>query len=158
MKHSYCWAWKKCCATLGPIGYFPIPGTAATLCTLPFVWIARGHIASEWHYALLIIMLLVGSFFCIERAQYAFPGKRDPSSIVLDECVGTFITFCFVSMNIKSLVIGFILFRFFDIFKLFGIRSCERTKGALGILLDDIVAGFYANILLHLIIRFLQVA
>jgi len=157
MKHSYSWA-LKCCATLGPVGYFPAPGTAATLLTLPFVWITRGSITSEWHYLLLIIMLAVVSFFCIKRAQFAFPGKRDPSSIVLDECLGTFITFCFVSMNIKSLVIGFILFRFFDIFKLFGISTCERTKGAWGILLDDIVAGLYANIILHLIIRFVQVA
>lgn len=145
---NHCLRFWKYCATFGPVGYFPAPGTVATLLMLPLVWFIRNHLIAEWHYGILIILIAVFSFICIDHAQKAFPGKSDPSSIVLDESLGTFITFIAVPITIKWFVIGFMLFRFFDIFKIFGISKCEKVPGALGIILDDVVAALCANILL----------
>ncbi len=64
------------------------------------------------------------------------------------------ITYLFVPLTIVSAIIGFALFRFFDIRKPLGINKLQKVKGGSGIMLDDILAGVYANIVLQLIIRY----
>jgi len=72
--------------------------------------------------------------------------KDDPSWFTLDEVTGTMITFAFHSKNVSTLIIGLILFRLFDIFKLPLIKKAEKTKT--GIVLDDILAGILASVFL----------
>jgi len=153
MKKNYLHFWKVC-ATLGPIGYFPASGTFATFFTLPIIWFVRNNISHEWHYALVTISVAIITYLCIHNAQKAFPGKQDPSSIVLDEVLGAFITFIAIPNDIRWFILGFILFRFFDIFKVCGISKCEKIKGAFGIILDDVAAALCSNILLLLVIHF----
>jgi phosphatidylglycerophosphatase A len=69
--------------------------------------------------------------------------------VVLDEVVGTFVTFIFIIPRLKSMFIGACLFRFFDITKWFGISRLQKYHGAKGILIDDIASGIFANILLR---------
>jgi phosphatidylglycerophosphatase A len=137
-------------ATLGPIGYMIAPGTLATGLTVPFIYWIRLNMHGEWHYAIMIALFFVLSFICIERALIYFPGQRDPSAIVLDECLGTFLTFYDIPPHLQWFVIGFLLFRALDILKPFGIRKCEMFIDAWGIMLDDVLAGVLANIILHL--------
>ena len=73
----------------------------------------------------------------------------DPSWFTLDEVTGTMVTFAFHSKDVSTLIIGLILFRLFDIFKLPPIKKVEKTK--IGIVLDDIIAGILASIFLFVL-------
>ena len=73
-------------------------------------------------------------------------GKSDPGSIVIDEVSGQLIALLPLSLgpNIRGLIVGFVLFRLFDIFKPFPIRRLERLHGGFGVMADDALAGIYA--------------
>ncbi|PJA08607.1 MAG: phosphatidylglycerophosphatase A, partial [Flavobacteriales bacterium CG_4_10_14_0_2_um_filter_32_8] len=75
--------------------------------------------------------------------------------IVIDEVIGMWITMLFVPLTWLTILIGFILFRFFDILKPLGIKKMENFNGGLGVMADDMLAGIYSNILLLIIVRFL---
>lgn len=134
----------KFLATLGPVGYAPAPGTLATLVTAPLIW-AMDDLAAD-DYLLVSGLALVLSFWIINRALSVCEAKNhDPAEIVLDEVVGFICLFNFIPITILSLVLAFILFRFFDIIKPFGIKKCENLVGAVGIMADDLLAGLYAG-------------
>ncbi len=139
-------------ATLGALGYAKMPGTLATLITLPIIYILSGvHVSSVLQIILCTIFVAV-SYAIIKTALPLFLNKQDPSEIVLDEVVGCFITFCTVPLTPTTIIIGFIFFRFLDITKPFFIKKCENLPGAFGILADDIVAGLVAHGFLRLTI------
>ena len=135
----------KSIATLGPIGYLPAPGTMGTLATLPLVY-GLSMLSLENQF-LAIASLSFISFFIIRQALTFFQ-VADPSQIILDEVIGCLITFIGIACTWQSLFVGFLLFRMFDILKPFGIKRIEKLPGAWGVLLDDCVAGLFANILL----------
>lgn len=90
------------------------------------------------------------------RCTAASMGEKDPSAIVIDEVVGVFLTFFWLpSSTWWVLLIGFLLFRLFDISKPWLVGSADRMGGAWGIMLDDVVAGMFANVLLQLGLRLL---
>jgi phosphatidylglycerophosphatase A len=134
------------------VGYSPIaPGTLGTLVAIPIY-----YFLSEIPSALYEITL-IGFFFLSvwisENAEISF-GKKDDQRIVIDEIMGFLITMLWVPKTVPFIIIGFFLFRFFDILKPFPIRRLEKgLKGGYGVVLDDVVAGVYANIILHLIGR-----
>lgn len=133
------------------IGYSPIaPGTLGTLLALPI-----SYFLSEIPFPLYEITL-AGFFFLSvwvsEKAGAAF-GKKDDQRIVIDEMMGFFITMLWIPKTLLFILSGFILFRIFDIIKPPPIRFAERTRGGYGVVLDDVIAGVYANILLHFIGR-----
>jgi len=137
-------------STLGPIGYMMASGTMATLVTIPFVYWLRIHIANEYIYCGIVAVLLFASLFIVRRALHALKRvDEDPSEIVLDEVIGCMITFCGIAVTTQNLFIGFVLFRFLDIFKFSGIKYVEKFNGEWGVMLDDIVAAVVANILLR---------
>ena len=72
--------------------------------------------------------------------------------MVIDEVAGMAITLLFIPPTWQNIVAGFILFRFFDILKPLGIKRMEKMKNGWGIMLDDILAGIYSTIVLHLLI------
>jgi phosphatidylglycerophosphatase A len=76
---------------------------------------------------------------------------KDARQIVIDEVAGMAISLLFVPKEIKWYVIAFLLFRFFDIVKPPPARAVERVKGGWGVTLDDVIAGVYANVSLHMI-------
>lgn len=77
---------------------------------------------------------------------------KDHSRVVIDELSGIFISLLFVPVTIPYLLIGFILFRFFDILKPLLIRRLEALPGGWGVMADDVLAGVYANIILQIIV------
>jgi phosphatidylglycerophosphatase A len=79
---------------------------------------------------------------------------KDPARVVIDEVAGMCISLLFVPMHVKYLLCAFILFRFFDIVKPLFIRKMELLPGGWGIMLDDVLAGFYTNIILQGIVWF----
>jgi phosphatidylglycerophosphatase A len=72
--------------------------------------------------------------------------------VIIDECAGQFLTFLFVPLTLNTLVLGFLLFRFFDIVKPFPIYKMEELEGGVGITMDDVVAGIFANLSLLAIV------
>jgi len=132
------------------VGNSPIdPGTLGTLLAIP-VYYFLSNITSP-----LYEITLIGFFFLsvwISENAETFFGKKDDQRIVIDEMIGFLITMLWIPKTILFIIIGFILFRFFDILKPFPIRHLEkRLKGGFGVVLDDVAAGVYANIVLRLI-------
>jgi phosphatidylglycerophosphatase A len=77
-------------------------------------------------------------------------GRADDPAIVWDEIVGFLIALWGVSASVASVVLGFVIFRFFDILKPWPIRAIDqRTRGGLGVMLDDVLAGLFAAAILH---------
>lgn len=131
-------------------GYSPIaPGTLGTLIAVP-IYYFLSNISSPI-YEITLIGFFFLSIWVSGNAEIAF-GKKDDRRIVIDEVIGFLITMHWVPKNIYFILIGFLLFRFFDILKPFPIRRLEkRLKGGFGVVLDDVLAGVYANIILRLI-------
>lgn len=133
--------------TLGIIGYLPGPGTMATIASLPLVYMLKLY-TNITLYTLSIVFLFCISMYAIRLTYYPFL-RRDPQEVVIDECIGTLITFFAIPFQHTYIVLGFILFRLFDIYKWGFIKRTEQLPGAWGIILDDVVAGVSANIILH---------
>lgn len=106
--------------------------------------------------------VLAGSFVCIKYAPgvIAITGKDDPGEVVADEFAGQAVTFLAAgavasSHIVATAVIGFLLFRFFDILKPWPIRKLEKFPAGWGILADDLLAGVYAAVILKFCSLFL---
>jgi phosphatidylglycerophosphatase A len=132
------------------VGYSPVaPGTLGTLIAIP-VYYFLSEIPSPL-YEITLIGFFFLSVWVSENAERLF-GKKDDQRIVIDEIIGFLITMLWVPKTIRFVIIGFFLFRFFDILKPFPIRRLEkRFKGGFGVVLDDVAAGVYANIVLQFI-------
>jgi phosphatidylglycerophosphatase A len=79
-------------------------------------------------------------------------GGIDPGPIVLDEVVGMLITLAFIPVGTAGALIGFLLFRLFDVVKPFPAGRLEKLHGGLGVMADDAMAAIYANIALRLVL------
>ena len=135
------------------VGYSPIaPGTLGTLVAIP-VYYFLSNISSPI-YEITLIGFFFLSVWISENAEIFF-GKKDDQRIVIDEIMGFLITMLWVPKTIRFIIIAFFLFRFFDILKPFPIRHIEkRFKGGFGVVLDDVMAGVYGNIILQIISYF----
>lgn len=103
------------------------------------------------YYAVFLLFASLVSFKIADMAERYF-GKKDCQVIVIDEVVGVFFTMFLFPPTLAYLSAGFLIFRFFDIVKPFPAGWVDRNiKGGTGVVLDDIVAGIYANLSLHLL-------
>ena len=140
-------------ATFFYVGYFPYaPGTLGTLAAIPLYYIVSG--LPYYLYILFVVLFIVISVWASGIAEGIY-GEKDPGYIVADEVSGYLVTMTLVPLTLTNVVIGFFLFRLFDIVKPPPSRQSERLKGGLGVVMDDVVAGVYANILLQIIARVL---
>ncbi len=125
------------------------PGTFGTLAAIPlFLWMQ--------HLALLSYLLITAAFFALGIWISAEAIKLfrcdDPSEVVWDEVVGFLITMIAAPTGWQWLILGFVLFRIFDIWKPWPVNLADqKLHGGLGIMLDDVIAGVYALIVLQLI-------
>jgi phosphatidylglycerophosphatase A len=138
-------------------------GTAGSFAALLFL--ALGARALPPSFYPLVQALLILAFACagIPAASYIerMEGQKDPGCVVIDEVVGQWISFLFIpSALINShfwiLPAGFLFFRFIDIIKPFPARQAERIPGGLGVMLDDIIAGLYACVILNLTVKWAE--
>jgi phosphatidylglycerophosphatase A len=138
----------KLICTLFFAGYFPLaPGTFGSLITLLIIWF---FIPSFFYILLLIsIGLFFISVWSATRGEEIF--GKDGRQIVIDEVTGMSISLLFVPKEIKWYLIAFFLFRFFDVIKPPPAKAVERVNGGWGVTLDDVIAGVYANVSLHMI-------
>lgn len=127
------------------------PGTAGTAVAVPIYLMLR---LLEWPGYLLAVLALfvVGVWLCHVTARNF--GVHDHSGIVWDEFVGYFITMIAAPPHWGWLVAGFCLFRFFDVAKPWPIRWIDRrVGGGFGIMLDDVLAGFYGLLVIQIAAR-----
>lgn len=137
----------KLFATVFGIGYSPFaPGTAGTLVGLILYYLLRPEPSVQ--LCLLAGFLAVGTVSA-HYAEKAF-GRKDSGQIVIDEVAGYAVSVLFLPMTTGYLLAGFVLFRVFDIIKPPPVRQIERAlPGGLGVVMDDVAAGIYANLLLQ---------
>ena len=137
------------------IGYTPKGGgtIAAAVCCIAwyFAWAGGNEhfdsLALQLGVTLALFAIGVWSANKVE-AQWG----EDSYRVVIDEVAGMCLTLCFVPVRWPYIVIGLLLFRFFDIAKPLGIRKMESLSGGWGVMMDDMLAGVYANLLLQLVV------
>ncbi|UCD32675.1 MAG: phosphatidylglycerophosphatase A [Desulfobacterales bacterium] len=125
------------------------PGTLGSMMGLPLCFLLS---KIAWEAALLLTILFI--FFSIKIAQEAesILNAKDPGCIVIDEIAGIMVTFIGLPFNMIHVVLGFAIFRVIDITKPYPIRSLEKKlTGGTGIVMDDVAAGVYSNILLRVV-------
>ena len=125
------------------------PGTAGTLMAV-LLYIPLSMLPLTSYVAVLIIGSFVGIYLCEKTSNKL--GGHDHPAIVWDEFLGFWLTMLFAPSGWMWIVIGFVLFRLFDIWKPWPISVIDhKVKGGFGIMLDDLVAGAYALVVLQLL-------
>lgn len=137
-------------ATTGGVGYFPIaPGTAGSAAGVAIWWLVRQATASPVAELGVAAVVLVIGAWAATRAETLL-GTTDPGPVVIDEVLGMLVTLVASPVSWRAALLGFVLFRVFDVVKPPPARQLERTHGGWGIMLDDLAAGGYAWIALQL--------
>jgi phosphatidylglycerophosphatase A len=131
------------------LGLIPVAqGTFGSLAGIPFA-VALTHVGKVAHAYILFFFVLL-SVWAAGRSAGVLE-KDDPAEVVIDETAGQLLTLFLLPPTGLNLSLGFILFRLFDILKPCPIKRSEKVGGGAGIVLDDLLAGVYANVSLRLI-------
>jgi phosphatidylglycerophosphatase A len=149
--------WATLVATFFGIGRMrPGPGTWASAVTVLLWWLLARWLNPQWVTAgtclLAVLAVAVGIPAATQVSRAA--ALKDPQFVVIDEVAGQLITLIAVPAAWKSLLLGFILFRGFDIVKPPPLRSVEKLREGAGIVLDDVGAGFYALACMQIALHF----
>jgi len=149
--------WAKLVATFFGAGLMhPGPGTwgSAATVVLWFVvsrWIPQSsQPVSAALLALLAVLIGIPAATAVSRAT----GLKDPQFVVIDEVAGQLVAFIAAPVTWKTLLLGFILFRGFDITKPWPIRNLEKLPEGTGIVVDDVGAGLYALAVMQIALHF----
>ncbi len=130
-------------------GYSPVAsGTAGTLAAVPLYYLLS-YFGHEIYIGAIVVILPL-SFWVSGKAEKIFD-KKDSGLIVIDEIIGFLIAMLFIPPVWSFVVAGFILFRFFDISKIYPASKMEKLGGGFGVVMDDVVAGLYSNIAIRLL-------
>jgi phosphatidylglycerophosphatase A len=142
-------------ATGGYVGRIPwAPGTWGSLLGLPIIY-ALAQLSPAWA-AIGCAVLTAGAVWVAGRAERQL-GVKDPGCIVIDEMAGMTVALLGIPLTTGTGIAGFLLFRLFDIWKPWPVRTLERRlRGGWGIVMDDIAAGVLANIVLRIGLHLLR--
>jgi len=125
------------------------PGTFGTIAALPF-WYVLQFLPPAYYVVVLILAFILGVYLCGATADAL--GVHDHGGIVWDEFVGLWIALFMVPMHFGWILLGFALFRLFDIWKPWPIRVLDaKVHGGFGIMIDDVLAGVYAYLTLQIL-------
>ncbi|MFB2777805.1 Phosphatidylglycerophosphatase A [Shewanella putrefaciens] len=120
------------------------PGTFGTLAAVP-LYLLLAQLPFSWYLAVTLVCVLAGIYICDKAAKDM--GVHDHGAIVWDEVAGLLITMIAAPAGVLWLVVGFVLFRLFDIIKPWPIRWLDaKVEGGFGIMIDDVLAGIFALI------------
>lgn len=133
-----------------------VPGTVGTLAAMPLALLAWRYLP-VWGFAAATAVLAAAGIWAsgVTARRLAI---KDPGPVVIDEAAGLMVTLLGVPFGWPAAVFAFILFRAMDILKPPPAGRFERLPGGYGIMLDDLMAGVYANLLLRLTLRLWQAA
>jgi len=133
-------------------GLSPVaPGTTGTMAAIPLAWLMAEYLSLPLYLAVTLVAMVVGFWICGRSSEML--GVHDHRGIVWDEFVGYFITMIAVPQTWYWILLGFLLFRFFDIFKPWPAKQFDASlHNGVGIMIDDVIAGLYALACMHLCI------
>jgi len=142
-------SWAKTLAIWFGFGLLrPAPGTWGSLAALPLAW-AAWSLGGALGVGLAGLVVLAAGIPAAESYCRA-SAKSDPSEVVIDEVAGQLLALALVPPDWLSYALGFLFFRVFDILKPGPIGWADRKiKGGLGVMLDDVIAGVLAGLLLY---------
>jgi phosphatidylglycerophosphatase A len=152
-----CRLWASLTATFFGVGRLkPGPGTWGSLATMLLWALVSSRLPGDYRVwatlgaALLVTAIGIPAATITARAYAA----KDPQFVVIDEVAGQLVALIGVPLAWKTFLAGFILFRIFDMWKPFPIRRLERLPEGTGIVVDDLAAGVYALVIMHLLLHF----
>lgn len=144
----------KFIATAFGAGYSPIaPGTAGAVVAV-LIWFLLSLFVHSADLKVVIFILVFAFMFLGVHSSGVMEKVwgKDPSKVVVDELVGTWIALLAVPTDDWWFAVAaFVLFRFFDIVKPLGVRKMEELGGGLGIMMDDVLAGIYSALVLVIV-------
>jgi phosphatidylglycerophosphatase A len=128
-------------ATVGGAGFFPIaPGTVGSAVAI-VLYLATRHWGWPAQLVLLLAVTIVGIWAADVTARAL--NREDPGPVVIDEVAGQLVTLFMTGAGLYGAIIGFFVFRIFDIIKPWPARQLEDLPGGVGIMADDLMAGVY---------------
>ena len=145
-------------ATAAGAGFSPVaPGTAGSIVGV-FIYLVIEWLRIGAYYPHVIIFFFIVGIWASSRVENLW--GHDSSRIVIDEVVGQMITYGVAAgryqLSAFHILLGFGLFRLFDIVKPFPIRYLEKFKGGLGVVADDVGAGIFALAVLTLVVHYVH--
>lgn len=146
--------WVKLIGTGAGAGYFPkMPGTAGSFLALVLYWLFFPQEASVLiHVVFFIIILMVSAAGVWAGTEAEKIYGEDPSCVVIDEMAGMWVALFMLPKTWILAMAAFVLFRVFDIFKWLGCNAMQRLRGGWGIMMDDLLAGVWTNVILQVIL------
>ena len=138
-------------ATAGFVGRFPVaPGTAGSVAGVAFYALLR--FAGGWELeAIALVATFVLGIWSATVAERLL-GSKDPGPVVIDEVLGILITFAFLDLNVAGALVGFLLFRAFDVIKPYPAGRLEILPVGFGVMMDDAMAALYSHAALRLLV------
>lgn len=128
------------------------PGTFGTLAAIP-LYLILVQLSWPMYAWLVLVAFIVGVKLCDVTGGRL--GVHDYGGIVWDEFVGFWITMFLIPFTWQNIVIGFFVFRFFDIVKPYPIGWLDRkVSGGFGVMIDDVLAGVYSMLVMLLVVKF----
>lgn len=134
------------------IGYAPKGGGTLAAAATCIVWWVVFHGGKEHFWAEALVTAAVLAIGVYSAGKMEPEWGHDNYRIVIDEVAGMCISLCFIPVRWPYLLGGLVLFRLFDILKPLYIRKMEALKGGWGVMMDDVLAGVYANLLLQIVV------
>lgn len=132
------------------VGNLPVaPGTAASAVGVVMAMICSSNV---FFYVCVTLIVTILGFMVSERMEEILD-QKDPGCIVIDEVAGVMIAFFLLPLTPVVIVTAFFLFRAFDMFKIYPVNKFEQLKGSTGVMMDDVIAGLYTNIVMQFAIR-----
>lgn len=148
---------SKIIASWFGIGYIKGGGTIAAAVTCLIIYGLQGQHALNSVWILPAITLVVTFVGILTGNKVEADWGKDSYRVVIDEVAGQLIALLFVPLTTVNLFIALALFRFFDILKPLGIRKMENLPAGTGVMMDDVLAGIYANIVLQLLLLMIAI-
>ena len=132
------------------LGHSPFtPGTFGSLGGVAVYYLVKDRVIL---YAFTMVFLFMLGWLFTAEAERIYK-RKDAKMIVIDEASGMLLALFCVPYSLVSVIVGFILFRIFDITKIPPARQLEKFTGAYGVMLDDVIAALYTNIILQITFR-----
>jgi phosphatidylglycerophosphatase A len=137
------------------LGHSPImPGTLGSLAGLLIYFVVKDKLPI---YTFSVVFLFALGILFSSEAEKIYK-RKDAQMIVIDEACGMMLSLFLVPYNVWIMILGFVLFRVFDILKPPPARAIEKFSGSFGVMFDDIIAAIYTNFILQIVTRVFHVA
>jgi len=142
--------WVRAVTTFFYVGFLPVaPGSMASLVGAGLAFLLSGQIVLY----VLATLLVTWLGFAASGQMEKISAEKDPGCIVIDEVAGMMISFVLLPWSVDVFWTTFFLFRAFDMFKIYPANKFEKLHGETGIMMDDVVAGIYTNLVMQVAVR-----